>query len=118
MDLMEKYKAAVSGCVGHIRKLLDNILDDSLRVIEKYPNLKAEAMMLINNKLGENEKNTIQQLETHIDAQKAFMNTRHPDFTHFRNNLNRIAHDNDLEGADPSPMTGNNQTCLLLNTND
>ena len=116
MDLMEKYKVSISGCVGHIRKLLDNILDDSLRVIEKYPNLKAEAMMLITNKLGENEKETIQQLETHIDAQKAFMNTRHPDFTSFRNNLNRIAHDNDQEGADPSLMTGINQIFLLLKT--
>ena len=40
--LLEGYKPSLSSCVGHIRKILDDILEDSLSSLVKYPNLRDE----------------------------------------------------------------------------
>ena len=82
--LLDKYKPSVSSCVGHIRKILDDIFEDSLAVLAKYPNLREEVMRLITTELSKNESQTSLQLQTHIEAQKSFMNTNHPDFQSVR----------------------------------
>ena len=79
--LLDQYKSPVVSCVTHIRKLLDNIMEDSLTSLAKYPELKKEVLSLVTAELNKNESLTNQQLETHIEAQKAFMNTKHPDFS-------------------------------------
>ena len=78
--LLEQYKSPVVSCVTHIRKLLDNIMEDSLTSLAKYPELRKLVLSLVTAELNKNEALTNQQLETHIEAQKAFMNTKHPDF--------------------------------------
>ena len=79
--LLEQYKSPVVSCVTHIRKLLDNIMEDSLTSLAKYPELRKLVLSLVTAELNKNEAMTNQQLETHIEAQKAFMNTKHPDFS-------------------------------------
>ena len=79
--LLEQYKSPVVSCVTHIRKLLDNIIEDSLASLGKYPELKKNVLSLVTTELNKNESRTNQQLEIHIEAQKAFMNTKHPDFS-------------------------------------
>ena len=83
--LLDEYKPSVKSCVGHIRKLLDAVFEDSLTVLAKYPGLREEVMRLVNTELSKNESLTNLQLQTHIEAQKSFMNTNHPDFQHLLN---------------------------------
>ena len=66
--------------MGLIRKILDGIFEDSLAVLAKYPSLREEVMRLVTTELIKNERQTNLQLQTHIEAQKSFMNTNHPDF--------------------------------------
>ena len=82
--LLEQYKSPVVSCVRHIRKILDDIMDESLTALAKYPELKKQVVSLVTSELNRNESNTNQQLATHIEAQKSFMNTKHPDFLALR----------------------------------
>ena len=82
--LMDQYKSPLVSCVSHIRRLLNDIIEDSLISLLKYPELKKQVLSLVTRELDSNESRTNQQLVTHIEAQKSFMNTKHPDFLSLR----------------------------------
>ena len=67
-------------CVSHIRKILDNIMEDGLAWLAKYPELRSAVFSLVSRELSKNESQTNLQLATHIEAQKSFMNIKHPEF--------------------------------------
>ena len=78
--LLGKYEAPLITCVQRIREILEDVLDESMVVLNRYPTLKSEVIRLVKKEMDSNTKKAEAQLLLHIDAQKAFMNTRHPDF--------------------------------------
>jgi len=80
-SLISRYETPLTRCVSTIRSSLDDVLTDSLRVVEHYLVLKEEIRRLVMAKIEQCEAETVQHLLIHLKAQKAFMNTRHPDFS-------------------------------------
>ena len=78
--LLCKYETPLITCVQRIREILEDVLDESMTVLNRYPTLKNEVIRLVNKEMDSNTKKAEAQLLLHIDAQKSFMNTRHPDF--------------------------------------
>ena len=78
--LLGKYEAPLITCVQRIREILEDVLDESMVVLNRYPTLKSEVIRLVKKEMDSNTKKAEAQLLLHIEAQKAFMNTRHPDF--------------------------------------
>ena len=78
--LLDQYEAPLITCVQHIREILEDVLNESMIVLNRYPRLKEEVMWLVKKEMDRNAKKAADQLLLHIEAQKAFMNTRHPDF--------------------------------------
>ena len=78
--LLSKYEAPLITCVQRIREILEDVLDESMIVLNRYPMLKNEVIRHVKKEMDANAKRAEAQLLLHIEAQKAFMNTRHPDF--------------------------------------
>ena len=79
-NLLDQYRGPMVSCVHHVREILDEVLEDSLTMLTKYPTMKEEVLRFVSSEIDKNERETNQHLVIHIQAQKAFMNTRHPDF--------------------------------------
>ena len=79
--LTESYKSPLKESVAIVKSILASAIEESAReFLDTYPKLQAEVVYLVNNNLNECEQVTWNQLDGHIEAQKAFMNTRHPAF--------------------------------------
>ena len=66
--------------VQHVREILEGVIQDSMSVLAGYPRLKREVSRLVYGEIDKNAKEATDLLLIHIEAQKAFVNTRHPDF--------------------------------------
>ncbi len=79
--LTERYKSPLRESVGIIKSTLITAIEEtSKNYLDAYPRLHAEVVYLINDNLNKCEEKTWHHLNSHVEAQKAFMNTRHPDF--------------------------------------
>ena len=77
---MEQYEQPLVACVQLIREQMEEILKDASHVLLKYPGFKDKIMDLVREQIDANEKKAINNLLIHIEAQKAFINTKHPQF--------------------------------------
>ena len=77
-SLLDQYRVPLVSCVRRVRTILDDVLEESSAICAKYPKLKAEVVQLVSTEIDKREKETNRQLVQHIEAQKSFMNTRHP----------------------------------------
>merc|ERR1719186_1721545 len=51
-----------------------------MAILAKYPTLREEVLRLVSSEIDKKERETNHHLVIHIQAQKSFMNTRHPSF--------------------------------------
>jgi len=79
-SLLDQYRGPMVSCVHHVREILDEVLEDSLAMLAKFPTLKEEVLRLVSGEIDKRERETNHHLVIHIQAQKSFMNTRHPGF--------------------------------------
>ena len=79
-NILSRYEKPLASCVSLIRKDLDEVLEESLVSLERYPVMYEEVRRLVTGLLDSSEETTVTHLVNHVKAQKAFMNTRHPDF--------------------------------------
>ena len=79
-NILSRYEKPLESCVSLIRKDLDEVLEESLMPLERYPVMYEEVRRLVSGLLDTSEETTVTHLLNHVKAQKAFMNTRHPDF--------------------------------------
>jgi len=79
-NILSRYEKPLASCVSLIRKDLDEVLEESLVTLEPYPVMYEEVRRLVSGLLDTSEETTVTHLVNHVKAQKAFMNTRHPDF--------------------------------------
>ena len=79
-NILSRYEKPLASCVALIRKDLDEVLEESLVTLEPYPVMYEEVRRLVSGLLDTSEETTVTHLVNHVKAQKAFMNTRHPDF--------------------------------------
>jgi len=79
-SLLDQYRGPMVQCVHHVREILDEVLEDSLTMLTKYPQMREEVLRLVSSEIDKREKETNHHLVIHIQAQKSFMNTRHPNF--------------------------------------
>jgi len=79
-SLLDQYRGPLVQCVHHVREILDEVLEDSLTMFTQYPTLREEVLRLVSIEIDKREKETNHHLVIHVQAQKAFMNTRHPAF--------------------------------------
>ena len=79
-SLLDQYNAPTQKCVQYVREILEAVVQDSMSVLSGYPRLKSEVSKLVIGEMDKNAKETINLLLLHVQAQKAFMNTRHPYF--------------------------------------
>ena len=100
-------------CVGHIRKILDNIMEDGLAWLAKYPELRSAVFSLVTRELNKNEVQTNLQLATHIEAQKSFMNIKHPEFVA----LDEDGSETDREEIEHRSRPGNIPVCQNIVVN-
>ena len=77
---MEQYEQPLVACVQLIREQMEDILKDASHVLLKYPGFKDKVMDLVREQIDANEKKAINNLLIHVEAQKAFINTKHPQF--------------------------------------
>ena len=56
--LLSKYMIPLQSCVTHIRHILENIVEDSLTSLAKYPDLK-KVLSLVMAELNKKERKTI-----------------------------------------------------------
>ena len=77
---LKNYESPVVSCVQYIRDILADVLEESLQVLQKYPKFKELVDELVKAKLTDFERDTIKHLMIQIEAHKAFMNTKHPQF--------------------------------------
>ena len=78
--MISRYEAPLTLCVALIRTELEQVVEESLEVVSRYPKLREELGRLAREQVIKGETATVAHLETHVKAQKAFINTRHPDF--------------------------------------
>ena len=78
--LLEQYEAPLASCVQQIREIMEDILKDSVKPFELYPRLRHEVLELVGKEIDKNEKRATEHLLLHINAQKSFLNTKHPYF--------------------------------------
>ena len=79
-NLLDQYELPMQKCVQHVREILEGVIQDSMSVLAGYPMLKREVSRLVYGEIDKNAKEATDLLLIHIEAQKAFVNTRHPDF--------------------------------------
>ena len=79
-SLLDQYEVPIQKCVQHVREILEGVIQSSMFVLTGYPRLKSEVSKLVIGEMDKNAKETINLLLLHVQAQKAFMNTRHPYF--------------------------------------
>ena len=79
-NLLDQYELPMQKCVQHVREILEGVIQDSMSVLAGYPRLKREVSRLVYGEIDKNAKEATDLLLIHIEAQKAFVNTRHPDF--------------------------------------
>ena len=79
-NILSRYEKPLASCVALIRGDLDEVLEESLVTLERYPLMQEEVRRLVSVLLDTSEETTVTQLVNHVKAQKAFMNTRHPFF--------------------------------------
>ena len=78
--LIEYTRKPLIESVGRFKKLLEKAVDEtSKRVLDSYPHLQQTILDIVYTDILECEKRTIDQLVGHIEAHKAYINTRHPD---------------------------------------
>ena len=53
-------------CVGHIRKILDNIMEDGLAWLAKYPELRSAVFSLVTRELNKNEVQSGSELDSTV----------------------------------------------------
>ena len=111
--LVSKYMIPLQSCVTHIRHILENIVEDSLTSLAKYPDLKKKVLSLVMAELNKNERKTISTLHEHIEAQKAFMNTNHPDFSGVAAGMKKSA-DIEREDTDTEHIANPGQSHIQL----
>ena len=80
-NLLDQYEAPIQTCVQHVREILEDVLNDSMLVLTRYPRLKHEVIEMVKREMDRNAKKATEHLLLHIQAQKAFMNPRPPDFS-------------------------------------
>ena len=79
--LTESYKSPLKESVAIVKSILASAIEESAKeFLDTYPKLQAEVVYLVNNNLNQCEEVTWNHLLGHVEAQKAFMNTRHPNF--------------------------------------
>lgn len=80
-ELTENYKTPCKGGIAIIKSLLVSAIEKAAKeYLQTYPKLQSEVVFLINRNLDQCEKHTWLHLEALVEAEKSFMNTRHPDF--------------------------------------
>ena len=79
-NILSRYEKPLASCVSLVRTDLDEVLEESLEVLEPYPVMREEVRQLVASLLDRSEETTVTHLVDHVKAQQAFMNTRHPDF--------------------------------------
>ena len=83
-ELTEQYKSPIKNSVMYIRKFLTAAVEESAKnVFGNYPKLKQLTLKKINLNIDNNEETTIVHLMTHVDAHKAFINSKHPHFSQY-----------------------------------
>ena len=80
-NLLAHYEDPLTSCVKIVKTELEKALKKSLEVLKCYPVMREEVDSLVSKQLKAGEADAISQLHNFLDAQKSFMNTRHPDFT-------------------------------------
>lgn len=85
--LVELYKEPLKLSVAAIKNILTNVVQDSSHKLDNYPMLKDEVVSLLCTKMEMYEDNTVEHLYGHIEAQKSFPNTKHPEMKQFRHKL-------------------------------
>ena len=78
--LISNYKQSMVGCVEEIEAELEKVVEESLDVVEGYPPLKAEVDRLAREQIRKGKEATVDLLIKHVEAEKAFMNVKHPHF--------------------------------------
>ncbi len=77
--LIDQYCEPSRSCVSLIKDILISSIEASgQKRFKSYPRFEQEVSSLIKKKIADNEEITVKHLMTHIEAQKAFMNTKHP----------------------------------------
>ena len=77
------------------------MVEDSSQKLGGYPKLRDEVLYLVSTKMLTNEESTVKHLYDHVEAQKSFMNTKHPDFKQFRFKLEPNKQDDEVMYCNP-----------------
>ena len=100
-DLLEHYLGPISASVGLIKGFLtEAVTDNTQNRLRNYPELREEVAQVLREKIADFEQDTINHLECLIEAEKAFINTRHPEFKWAENALQQVpSAENDSNGG-------------------
>ena len=98
--LLSRYSSPLAACVALIRVELEEAMEECLGVVGCYPRLREEVRRLVGSRIAKGEEETVKDLRKLISAQKAFMNTRHPDF---RRNSPVLSIDRTEASTSPEP---------------